>query len=84
MTTKAKEPEPTPAKTTGGPTESPEEAARDVRQQTEAARKRQAAAGMCVVDDGTAHFADGRAIPGADICSAHEINYFRDGTPRRG
>lgn len=38
--------------------------------------------GYCVVDDGTAHYADGRAIQGALICSAHEINYHRDGTSR--
>jgi hypothetical protein len=39
--------------------------------------------GKCVVDDGTGHYADGRVIPGAEICSAHEMHYFRDGT-RRG
>lgn len=39
--------------------------------------------GMCVVDDGTGHYADGRVVPGAKICSAHEMHYFRDGT-RRG
>ena len=39
--------------------------------------------GICVVDDGTGHYADGRVVPGALICSAHEMHYFRDGT-RRG
>jgi hypothetical protein len=38
---------------------------------------------LCVVDDGTGHYADGRVVPGTLICSAHEMHYFRDGT-RRG
>jgi hypothetical protein len=44
---------------------------------------RQPAEDFCVVDDGTGHYADGRAIPGTKVCSAHEMHYFRDGT-RRG
>ena len=34
----------------------------------------------CVVADGTRHM--GRALPGKKICSAHEMHYLPDGTPR--
>jgi hypothetical protein len=38
--------------------------------------------GMCAADDGTPHYGDGTAIPGTQVCSAHEIHFFRDGSPR--
>jgi hypothetical protein len=42
--------------------------------------KPEKAPGECVVDDGTLH--NGRATPGAKICSAHAMRYKADGTPR--
>lgn len=39
--------------------------------------------GMCAVDDGSAHYGNGAAIPGTAVCSAHEVNYHRDGSLRR-
>ena len=43
-------------------------------------REARIARSECVVDDGTAHM--GRALPGKLICSAHEMHYLADGTPR--
>jgi hypothetical protein len=45
-------------------------------------KARKVADGMCAASDGTPHFGDGSAIPGTQVCSAHEIHFFRDGTPR--
>jgi hypothetical protein len=42
-------------------------------------REKRIAAGVCVVDDGTAHV--GRPVNGV-ICSAHAMHYLTDGTPR--
>jgi hypothetical protein len=64
------------------PTKPPETVADRPALADPAALKRETEDGMCAVDDGTAHFADGRAIPGTKVCSAHEIHYLRDGTLR--
>lgn len=74
MTAKAKEPDPVEVHATVEPT--PKSAPLPTRP------KRKVPEGFCVVDDGTGHYANGVAIPGADICSAHEISHHRDGTPR--
>lgn len=52
----------------------------ELRREADTKEERQAAADACVVSDGTPHM--GRALPGKRICSAHEMHYLPDGTPR--
>jgi hypothetical protein len=88
MTAKARESEPVePVRTKTAQREPTQEeiAERPALGDPEGALKREAKDGMCVVDPdevGIGHFADGRAIPGTKVCSAHEMSHFRDGTPR--
>lgn len=52
----------------------------EVRREADTPEERKAAADVCVVSDGSPHM--GRALPGKKICSAHEMHYLPDGTPR--
>jgi hypothetical protein len=73
VTTKAKE----DVKATGAPAPAAQDKPAVVEK---TADKPEKAPGECVVDDGTKH--NGRATPGAKICSAHAMQYKADGTPR--
>lgn len=80
MTTKAKAPDtPPPA----DPPVEPETVADPPAEVVAEPTKVTVPEGMCAVDDGSAHYGSGAAIPGTAVCSAHEVNYHRDGSLRR-
>ncbi len=52
----------------------------EVKREADTTEERKAADRVCVVSDGSPH--TGYALPGKRICSAHEMHYYPDGTPR--
>lgn len=52
----------------------------EARREADTTEERRVASRVCVVSDGSPH--TGYALPGKKICSAHEMHYYPDGTPR--
>lgn len=52
----------------------------EARREATTKEEKAAASRVCVVSDGSPH--TGYALPGKKICSAHEMHYLPDGTPR--
>lgn len=52
----------------------------EARREADTKEEKAAASNVCVVSDGSPH--TGYALPGKKICSAHEMHYLPDGTPR--
>lgn len=53
----------------------------EAKREADNKEERQLAGRVCVVSDGTPH--TGYALPGKEICSAHEMHYLPDGISRR-